>query len=83
MIVTYNLHDLPDAGLRLGIDAQHPDEFVAHLLDLAPQSVCIAAKRQRQSLRRPPATVEEFLATLERQGLPQTVAALRQFAGLL
>lgn len=84
VIVTYNLHDFPNAALApYGIDAQHPDEFVAHLLDLAPQSVCIAARRQRQSLRRPPATVEEFLATLERQGLPQTVAALRQFAGLL
>lgn len=84
VIVTYNLHDFPDAALApYGIDAQHPNEFVAHLLDLAPQSVCIAAKRQRQSLRRPPATAEEFLTTLERQGLPQTVAALRQFAELL
>ena len=84
VIVTYNLHDFPDAALGpYGIDAQHPDEFVAHLVDLAPQSVCIAGKRQRQSLRRPSATVQEFLTTLERQGLPQAVAALRQFAELL
>ena len=84
VIVTYNLHDFPDAALApYGIDAQHPDEFVAHLVDLAPQSVCIAGKRQRQSLRRPSATVQEFLTTLERQGLPQAVAALRQFAELL
>lgn len=84
VIVTYNLHDFPGVALApYGIDAQHPDEFVAHLLDLAPQTVCIAAKRQRHSLRKPPATVNEFLATLERQGLPQTVAALRHFAELL
>jgi len=34
VIVTYNLHDFPDAALApYGIDAQHPDEFVAHQQD--------------------------------------------------
>lgn len=54
-----------------------------HLLDLAPQVVCGAAKRQRGSLKNPPLTVDEYLASLERQGLPQTVVALRQFAELI
>jgi hypothetical protein len=84
VIVTYNLDDFPPIALALyGIEAQHPDEFIAHLLDIAPQSVCIAANRQRQSLRNPPKSVAEFLTILERQGLAQTVAVLRQFTGLL
>jgi hypothetical protein len=33
-------------------------------------------------LKHPPLTVEEFLAWLERQGVAQTVAALRRFADL-
>ena len=84
IIVTFNLDDFPpDALHKYGIEAQHPDEFIMQLLDLAPNVVCAAAKRQRQSLKKPPKTVEEFLEALERQGMPQTVAALGQFAELI
>jgi PIN domain len=84
VIVTANLSDFPASELsKHGIEAQHPDEFIMHLLDLAPQSVCAAAKHQRESLKNPPMTAEQYLASLERQGLAQTVAALRQFAELI
>ncbi|MCC7084028.1 MAG: PIN domain-containing protein [Pirellulales bacterium] len=84
VIVTANLADFPSAELsKYGIEAQHPDEFIMHLLDLAPQIVCAAAKRQRESLKNPPLTVDEYLAALARQGLPQTVTTLRQFAELI
>jgi hypothetical protein len=84
VIVTSNLADFPASELgKYGIEAQHPDEFIMYLLDLAPQAVCGAAKRQRESLKKPPLTVNEYLASLERQGLPQTVIALRQFADLI
>lgn len=44
VIVTSNLKDFPAETLdRYGIDAQHPDEFVRHLISLAPGSVCEAA----------------------------------------
>jgi hypothetical protein len=40
VIVTANLRDFPAEILaEFGIAAQHPDEFVLHLLDLAPVSV--------------------------------------------
>jgi hypothetical protein len=84
VIVTYNLSDFPDATLApYGITAQHPDEFVIHLLDLAPGTVYAAIKRQRQSLRNPPKSVEEYLATLESQSLAQTVTHLRELVDLI
>ena len=84
VIVTSNLSDFPrDTLAKFGIEAQHPDQFLTHLLDLAPNVVCAAAKRQRQSLKKPPKTVAEFLETLEATGLAQTVAGLREFAELI
>jgi hypothetical protein len=84
VIVTFNLSDFPSEVLsRYGIEALHPDEFVTSLLDLTPHVVCAAAKRQRESLKHPPKSVEEYLDALERQGLAQTASALRQFAELI
>ena len=84
VIVTFNLKHFPENVLaKYGMVAQHPDEFVKHLLELAASIVYEAAKRQRQNLRNPPKTVEEYLAALERQGLVQTVGGLRRFAELI
>jgi hypothetical protein len=84
IIVTYNLTDFPAETLaRFDVEAQHPDDFLVGLLDLAPGVVCAAVKRQQESLKNPPKTAEELLATLESQGLTQAVARLRQFIDLL
>jgi hypothetical protein len=84
LIVTFNLRDFPAEALAsYGIEAQHPDEFLNYQLDLAVNIVCAAAKRHRASLRNPSKDVEAYLATLEAQGLAQTVAALRKFAELI
>ena len=80
VIVTINLRDFPSDTIGpFGIEAQHPDEFILHLLDLAPGAVVAAAQDHRQSLKNPPKTVAEYLETLERQGLTQTVSALREY----
>ena len=79
VIVTMNLRDFPsDVLAPLGIEAQHPDEFILRLLDLAPGVVVVAAENHRQSLKNPPKKVFEYLETLERQGLTQTVTVLRE-----
>jgi hypothetical protein len=84
IIVTYNLTDFPAETLaRFDIEAQHPDDFLVGLLNVAPGVVCAAVKRQRESLQNPPKTAEELLATLESQGLTQAVARLRQFIDML
>lgn len=84
VIVTANLSDFPASRTRkYGVLATHPDAFIEDLLKASPEIVCSAAKQQRQSLKKPPLTVDEFLGALERQGLPNTVARLRQYASLL
>jgi predicted nucleic acid-binding protein len=81
VLVTANLADFPAETLQqYGIAARHPDEFIRRLLNLAPSSVVEAAKKQRESLKNPPKTVEQYLQSLERQGLIRTVADLRAFA---
>lgn len=84
VIVTFNLRDFPDAILEpYGIDAQHPDVFISQWIEIAPALVCNAVKQHRQRLRKPPKTIEEYLNTLQRQGLPQTVSLLQEFSLLL
>jgi predicted nucleic acid-binding protein len=65
VIVTFNLTDFPpDVVAPLGIEAQHPDEFVEYLFDLDPAAVIAAAQRQRAQLKNPPMDVEPFLNNL-------------------
>jgi hypothetical protein len=80
VIVTFNLKDFPAKTLKeFGIEAQHPDEFLMHLLDLAPNLVCVAARRQRLNLKRPPMNEDEYLECLKRQALLKTVDQLKKF----
>ncbi len=84
VIVTYNLSDFPATILKqYGIEAQHPDQFITYLIDLAPSVICAVVKRQRLSLKKPPQTVEQLLLAYERQGLTKTVAELRVYKELL
>ena len=84
VIVTFNLTDFPNEYLAThGLEAQHPDEFITHLLDLNPAAVCSAAKKQRAALKNPPKDVEQFLEALARQHLPETVSRLRDFGELI
>jgi hypothetical protein len=72
-----NLDDFPaDALTTYGIEAEHPDGFIAHVLDVAPAVVITAAKLQREGLKNPPRTADVFLVTLQQQGLVRTVAVL-------
>ena len=84
VIVTQNLRDFPEAALApFEIEAQHPDEFLCNHLSLAPGVVRGAVRKVRARLLKPPYSVEEYLATLTRQGLVATVGELQPFADLL
>lgn len=81
VIVTNNTKDFPAEALEeFEIEAQTPDQFIHHLVGLYPEEVQ-AAETHRASLRNPAKTREEYLSTLERQGLIESVRALRSIWG--
>ncbi|HVH44317.1 MAG TPA: PIN domain-containing protein [Labilithrix sp.] len=81
-IVTFNLKDFPEGRLAsYEVEAQHPDDFLFDLLDLAPGAVIAAVNAQLASLKSPPQTVSQLLDTLRAQGLAQSVARLRELLG--
>lgn len=79
VIVTYNRDDFPSEILSsYGIEAISPDEFVIRLTQNKATEVLEAARFHRESLTRPSKSVDDYLATLENQRLPKTVAFLRE-----
>jgi hypothetical protein len=47
------------------------------LIELVPDAVMDAAETHRQSLKKPPKSIEEFLGSHEAQDLPKFVTAMR------
>jgi hypothetical protein len=83
VIVTFNLSDFPKEFLEVyGIEAQHPDEFISHLMDLSPPLVYQAIQEIQTRLKNPPRTFEELLTTYENLGLIKSVAALKFYQDL-
>lgn len=83
-IVTFNLADFPPESLaKYDIEATHPDDFIFSQFGLNDAAVLTAAQRCRERLTRPARSVAEYLETLEAQGLPKTVAELRDYAGVI
>ena len=83
VIVTSNLRHFPDEALDpFEIEAQHPDEFIRHLIDLAPVAVVDAVRSQQARLTNPPVAMPDLLALFERLGLVQTVVELRRLIGI-
>jgi hypothetical protein len=80
VIVTFNEKDFPPEYLAsFDVQIWHPDIFFCHLISLDSSAVCHALKKQRASLKNPPRSAEEVLATLAQQGLPVAVSKLRGF----
>jgi len=84
LIVTFNLKDFPkDVLEKYGIEARHPDDFITDLIDLSDTTVAQVAKSHREALKNPSKTVDEYLSTLEAQGLPVAVSELEAFKNLI
>jgi hypothetical protein len=80
LIVTFNLKDFPAQQLKgYNLLVQHPDDFIFDLLDLHAARECEVAANHRCSLKNPPNTADEYLDTLLKQGLTQTVGLLREW----
>jgi hypothetical protein len=78
-IVTANLKDFPAEKLApFGLEAIHPDDFVLNCIDLAPAAIVASVQLQAGALKNPPQSVADVLDTLQRIGLVQSVAKLRE-----
>jgi predicted nucleic acid-binding protein len=83
-IVTFNLKDFPEARVSQHlIEVLHPDDFLVAQYDLDQIRMLRVIKACRTKLRNPPKSAEEYIATLEQQGLPQTCRILRDAVDLI
>lgn len=83
-IVTFNLKHFPTAALAPhNLEAIHPDEFVNFQYDLDESAVIVAAQTCCGRLKNPAPTGQQYLTTLEGQGLPRTAGILRKFEAVL
>jgi hypothetical protein len=78
-IITFNIKDFPKAILSTyEIEALHPDDFIANLIDLKPLTVLNEIEVVRKRLLHPPKTSYEYLEILLKQGLTISVSMLRE-----
>ncbi len=78
VIVTSNLKDFPNEYLRqFGLEAQHPDQFIANLIDLNTEKSLKAFLQQVSFLKNPPMTIMQVIAALEKSGLVSVSSKLR------
>lgn len=82
VIVTYNLKDFPKGILQsFDIEAQHPDVFLRHIIDLTPPRFLEAVKEIRGRLNNPPVSAQAYLDRLLNQHeLPLTFAFLNNIS---
>ena len=77
LIVTFNLKDFPATELsKYDVEAQHPDVFIEHLIDLDSGKAISAFKALVSSLKNPPKMEKEVLKILEANGLKKSVDLL-------
>lgn len=75
MVVTANVRDFPIEVLEpLGLEVQHPDEFLLNQLDLEPDLTIASLHRQAAATRRPVITTRVLLDHLARCGVPKFAA---------
>ncbi|GAA4181942.1 hypothetical protein GCM10022252_07060 [Streptosporangium oxazolinicum] len=78
VIVTNNLKDFPTGSLSgWDIEAKSADDFVLDQIYLNEKVVWACVQQIADSWKNPPGAVEDVLASLERNGLLQSVAELR------
>ena len=63
---------------KFNIEAQHPDEFLLNVIDLAPAKVAHVVRTQAAELKNPKRIVAELLETLREQGLVKSVTRLKE-----
>jgi predicted nucleic acid-binding protein len=81
LIVTFNLRDFPAGTLApYKVTAIHPDAFAVRLYTAYPTDFVNRIRIHRASLISPPKSVEEYLATLRQNQLPEIAERLSKRA---
>jgi hypothetical protein len=76
-IVTFNLGHFPQEALSpYGIEAQHPDEFVEHLVDLGGRRLIDIVATMAAEKKNPPMTAKDVACSLEKAGLTRSARLL-------
>ena len=84
IIVTYNLKDFPNTILnKYGIEAQHPDDFFLNQTDLNLGSFLTAIKTIRFSLKKPPKSPQEYIASFRKHALVKTAEFLESYVNVI
>jgi predicted nucleic acid-binding protein len=79
-IITFNLKDFPPSLLNQhNIIAEHPDQFIANLSIDYPIEMKQVVYCCQERLKNPSKSMDEYLITLEKQGLLQTVKIFHSF----
>ena len=78
VIVTANLRHFPATDLRQwNVEAKSPDDFVLDQVGIDGRAVAACVQQIADSRTRPPQDTEDVLSQLERDGLVESIAALR------
>lgn len=78
VIVTRNLKHFPAADLEpWDIEAKSPDAFVLDQVGINGRAVAASVRQIADSRTNPPESVDDVLSQLERDGLVESVVALR------
>lgn len=77
VLVTFNLKDFPESACApYGIEAQHPDDFTEHLVDLDPSAIWECLTEMSARKRNPPVTPEQVRDYLKGKYLPKAMRLL-------
>lgn len=72
LLVTANVRDFPPEVLEpLGLEVQHPDDFLLNQLDLEPDLTIATLHQQAAATKRPTVTTAALLEKLGRCGVPK------------
>src|SRR5262249_38792224 len=80
-IVTSNLAHFPnDVVSQLGLEAQHPDDFLVSLIGVGGDLACDAIKAMRERYKKPPMSAAQYIASIKAKGLMKTGCLLETIA---
>jgi len=78
VIVTFNVADFPDKELsKYGIHVRHADDFLLDVESVDSESFIEAVSRDLHHYKAPPLSVDDYISSLERAGLPKAAVFLR------